>query len=132
MEGVASTKLSSELKAAALAVTSTATVLREFVPVQGGDFFMLYTEDPESFKFSTYDKTHKRMIAMFLPTFYVEQCEIGLLAVSACAAGESRGVAPLVDDHVALEQLAEVRRLLALRHAHLHRLATHRVCRGTK
>ena len=69
---------------------------------------------------------------MFLPTFDVEQCEIGLLAVSACAAGESRGVAPLVDDHVALEQLAEVRRLLALRHAHLHRLAAHRVCSGDK
>ena len=69
---------------------------------------------------------------MYQPTFDVEQCEIGLLAVSTCAAGESRGVAPLVDDHVALEQLAEVRCLLALRHAHLHRLAAHGVCTDTK
>eukprot|EP00964_Phaeocystis_antarctica_P035935 scaffold20542_cov54-Phaeocystis_antarctica.AAC.1 len=58
-----------------------------------------------------------------------ERDAVGVVEV-APGAGEARGLAARVHDHVPLEEAHEVRRLLALHHAHLRRGAAEGVVLG--
>ena len=72
----------------------------------------------------------RRLGAILVGALDMEERDAVGVVVVALGAGEARGLAALVHDHVPLEEAHEVRRLLALHHAHMRRGAAERVVLG--
>ena len=58
----------------------------------------------------------------------MEECNVALLLSAGSSVGKTRSIATAEHDHVALEELAEVRWLLALGHSDLDWLTAHGIC----